>query len=224
VAIRSRAIDEARRLWSRTELEIGELLRSARRIAALTQQQLGIAIGVSPSEVSRRELGHSRRLTGERLAIHAAAVGLKLSVRLFPIGGALRDEAQARYIAALVARMGRAWKVILEAPIPSAGDLRAIDILLVSGTVRIAVEVITRLTDLQAQIRAAQQKARDVGATRLVLAIASTHANRRALAGVRSVLVPSFELDTRRVLSDLAAGRDPGRDAIILVSTDPLSG
>ena len=73
------------------------------------------------------------------------------------------------------------------------------------------------LTDLQAQVRAAQLKARDIGATRLILAIAGTHANRRALASARPSLVPAFDLDSRRLLADLAAGRDPGNDGVIVL-------
>ena len=199
---------------------MGDQLRTGRHILGLTQTQLGVAIGVSPSEISRRELGRSRRLTGQKLAMHASAVGLKLSVKLFPVGGGIRDAAQARYIAAFVARVGRLWKVTLEAPIPLPGDLRAVDILLVSERARIAVEVITRLSDLQAQVRAAQLKARDIGATRLLLVLAGSHANRNALVSARPMLLASFDLDTRRLLADLAVGRDPGRDGIIVLVVD----
>ena len=214
---RTRTLDEARRAWHRTAQEIGDQLRTGRHVLGLTQAQVGAAIGVSSSEVSRRELGRSRRLTGEKLGVHAAAVGLKLSVKLYPVGGGIRDAAQARYIAAFVARVGRPWRVSLETPIPLAGDLRAIDVLLTSDRARIAVEVITRLADLQAQIRSAQLKARDIGATCLMLVVAGTHANRNALAAARPALFGSFDLDSRRLLADLAAGRDPGRDGIIVL-------
>jgi hypothetical protein len=50
----------------------------------------------------------------------------------------------------------------------------------------------------------------------LILVIAATHANRRALADVRATLLASFELDARRVLRAVARGHDPGRDAVIL--------
>lgn len=79
--------------------------------------------------------------------------------------------------------------------------------------------MITRLVDLQAQVRAAQLKARDLGATRLILVVAGTHTNRRALEAVRTSLVEAFDLDTRRVMADLARGADPGRDAIIVLAT-----
>lgn len=179
-------------------------------------EQVATVLGISQSDVSRRERGRAPRLTGQALARHAAAVGLKPSIKLWPVGGGVRDEAQARHVARFLSRIGiGAWKVVLEAPIPIAGDLRAVDILLVAGPTRIGVEVITRLADLQAQLRAAQLKARHIGATRLVIVVAGTHANRDALRALRSTLGNSFELDARRVLTELAAGRDPGRDAII---------
>jgi transcriptional regulator with XRE-family HTH domain len=214
---RSRLHDRALRDWSRNAIEIGEQLRAARHMAGLTLRQLGPAIGVSRSELSRRELGKAPYLTGPKLALHAAAVGLKLSIRLWPVGGAVRDAAQARYVARFLSRVGRLWRTALEVPIPVAGDLRAVDVMLRRGATVIAVEVITRLVDLQAQIRAAQLKARDVGASRLILVIAGTNANRRVLAAVRPTLVAAFDLDTRRLLADLAAGRDPGRDGIVVI-------
>ena len=219
MATRTRSLDEARRAWERTAREIGNELRTGRHILGATQSEIGTAIGTSGQEVCRRELGRTDRMTGDRLAVHAAAVGLKLVVKLYPLGGGIRDAAQARYVAAFVARVGRQWHVTLEAPIPIAGDLRAVDVLLASERARIVVEVITRLADLQAQVRAAQLKARDIGATRLILVIAGTHANRNALASARSALVPAFDQDSRRLLADLAAGRDPGRDGIVVLLT-----
>jgi transcriptional regulator with XRE-family HTH domain len=214
---RHRPRDEARRAWARRQLEIGDELRTARLIAGLTLRDVATAADCSVSEVSRRERGGSRRFGAEQLAVHAAAVGLRASVKLYPVGGAVRDAAQARHIAAFVARVGRCWTIRLEAPVPISGDLRAVDVLLERAAVRIAVEVITRLTDLQAQLRAAHLKARDIGATRLVIVVAATNANRRVLSSVRPTLVDAFDLDTRRVMADLAAGRDPGRDPIVLV-------
>ena len=215
---RSRHADDARRRWHRLAVQIGDQLRTGRHVRGLTLRELAAAIGSSASEVSRRELGKSTRFTGEKLAAHAAAVGLKLSVNLWPVGGGVRDAGQTRYIAAFVARVGRSWRVVLEAPIPIAGDLRACDVLLLRGDLSIAVEVVTRLADLQAQIRAAQLKARDINATRLILVVAGTHANRRLLEATRASLVEAFDLDTRRVMADLAHSADPGRDAIVVLT------
>jgi transcriptional regulator with XRE-family HTH domain len=217
MANRVRSLADARRNAARLLSDVADELRTARRLLGLRQRDVADAIGSSTSEVSRRELGTSRQLTPEQLSIHAAAVGLRLWMRLFPVGGGIRDAAQVRYVAAFVARLGRSFRVTLEAPIPVAGDLRAVDILLVADALRIAVEVITRVADLQAQIRAAQLKARDIGAGRLIIVVADTHANVRALAESRPMLANTFDLDTRRVMSELEAGRDPGRDAFILM-------
>ena len=213
----TRSTDEARRRWARTAADLGDDLRTARLIRGVTQARIAASIGISQAEVSRRERGRSRRFNGASLAVHAAVVGLRLSVKLWPVGGGVRDAAQARYVAAFVARVGRPWSVTLEAPIDLPGDLRAVDVLLVRREVRIAVEVITRIADLQAQVRAAQIKARDIGATRLVLAVAGSNANRRTLNAAAAMLVAGFDLDTRRILAALAAGTDPGRDGVVVL-------
>jgi hypothetical protein len=77
--------------------------------------------------------------------------------------------------------------------------------------------VITRLGDIQAQLRDGRVKARDIGATRLIIVVAATHANRRALEAVRSALLGAWDLDTRRVIGRLAAGRQPERDALVMI-------
>lgn len=216
MTIRTRPIDEARRRSIRTAHELGDELRAARHVAGLTQRRVAALIRSSQPEVSRRERGHRASIRLDRLITHGAAVGMRVSVKLWPVGGAIRDVAQARYIAAFVARIGRPWTVTLEAPVPIAGDLRAIDVQLRSSQGTIAVEVITRLADLQAQLRAAQLKARDARVTRLVIVVAGTHANRTAVAASRATIVPAYDLDARQVLRDLAAGRIPHRDALIL--------
>jgi len=218
MATRTRAIDEARRRWDRQRRDVGDALRAGRHVAGVSQAAVGRSIGLSQSEVSRRELGKARDLSARAMAVHAGAVGLRVSITLWPAGGAIRDVAQARYISSFVARVGRHWRTTLEAPVRQRGDLRAADILLSRGEVRIVVEVITRLADLQAQIRDVQLKARDLGGTRLVMVIAGTHANRRAVAAAAPALVSSFELNSARVMADLAAGRDPGRDALIVLA------
>ncbi len=60
---------------------------------------------------------------------------MKLSVKLWPIGGGVRDAAQARFVAAFVGRVGRQWRVTLEAPVPLPGDLRAVDVVLNRGEI-----------------------------------------------------------------------------------------
>jgi len=218
MANRSRAVDAARRTWHQRRVEIGADLRTSRITAGASQGAVGAAIGVSATEVSRRELGNAPSLSVLSLSEHAAAVGLKVVVSTFPIGGAVRDGAQLRYIQRFLNRISKAFHRQLEAPIPLPGDLRAVDILLRALGCAIAVEVITRFADAQAQTRAAQLKARDIGATRLIIVIADTRANRRALDAARVALSGGgWDLDSRRVMRALGAGLPPERDAIIVI-------
>jgi hypothetical protein len=147
----------------------------------------------------------------------AAAVGLRLSCKAYPIGAPIRDAAQVAYVERFLARIGASWGRQLEAPVPLPGDLRAADVVLRRDGCVIVVEVITRLADVQAQLRAAIEKARDIGATRLVIVLAATHTNRKALDAARGTLPGSFAIDTRGVMADLAAGRDPRVNAVVLL-------
>jgi transcriptional regulator with XRE-family HTH domain len=215
VANRRRVVSEGSRHARRIVANVADELREARLARGLTLAQVGRAIGVSASHICRTELG-LRSPAVEELVVHAAAVGLRPSIKLYPIGGALRDQAQVKYIAKFVGRLGHAWRVRLDVAIPLPGDLRGIDVLL-EGSCVVAVEVITRLRDLQAQLRAAQLKQRDIGADRLIVVLAGTHANRVALAEARASLLATFDLDSRRVLGLLTAGQDPGSDAVIVL-------
>ncbi len=217
MANRNRAVDEARRLWHQKRVAFGDELRTRRLVIGARQRDVGSAIGVSASEISRRERGDAPNVTVVSLAEHAAAVGLRVALGMHPAGGAIRDSAQLRYIERFLSRVSVAFLRELEAVIPVAGDLRAIDIVLRTSGCLIAVEVITRLHDIQAQLRVAQAKARDIGATRLIIVLASTHANRRALDQARSALATAWDLDTRRVMGHLGNGRQPERNAIVLI-------
>lgn len=217
MANRTRSVDEARRAWHQRRVSLGTDLRTSRVTSGASQTAVGVAIGVSASEVSRREHGEAPNVSVCSLSEHAAAVGLRLAITTYPAGGAVRDAAQLRYIHRFLDRVSDTFLRELEAVIPLPGDLRAIDIVLRGTGCLIAVEVITRLGDAQAQVRVARTKARDIGATRLILVVAATHANRRALDQARPALIGAWDFDTRRVLSALAAGRQPDHDAIILI-------
>jgi hypothetical protein len=104
-------------------------------------------------------------------------------------------------------------------PIP--GDLRAVDGLATMPGCRVAVEAWMRLSDLQAQSRAAELKRRDIGADRLVILLADTPHNRRMLRGWERALDTSFPLRTRAIMSALSAGRDPGGDGIVVLRVPP---
>jgi hypothetical protein len=75
----------------------------------------------------------------------------------------------------------------------------------------------THLRDEQELLRREQLKARDSGVGRILLVLADTAHNRRAVReswpGLRSVL----PLEGRAVLAALRRGRDPGRNGLLFV-------
>lgn len=177
------------------------------------------AVGFSHARISRVEHGLLRDLAVADLARHAAVVGLRLHARFYPNAGGLRDAAQVDLLRRLHVRIGDRWTWHLEAPLPIPGDQRAFDALLTAKdeTITIAVEAITRLRDAQAQLRAATRKQRDGQATRLVMLIKASEANRAALATAMDVLATTFPLGTRRTLAALTSGDDPGDNGIVLL-------
>jgi transcriptional regulator with XRE-family HTH domain len=196
---------------------LGRELRLARIAAGLTQDAVAARIGTSKAHVSRVERGASRALTILALLRHAAAVGLKPWIQLFPGGRRLLDAPQLALLDRFRRRLGGIWQWQLEVPVGIRGDLRAADAVLTRGAVTIMVEAITRLSDVQAQVRACQIKCRDMGATRLLLLISGSTANRAALREVEPIIREAFLTGTRTLVQTLASGRDPGRDCLIVL-------
>jgi hypothetical protein len=80
----------------------------------------------------------------------------------------------------------------------------------------VIVEAETRLSDVQALERRIGAKQRDLGLERVILLLADTAANRRAVSQIPE-LARRFPLSARGCLMALAAGRDPGGDAIVFL-------
>ena len=191
--------------------------RLAREQAGRTQGQVAAAIGWSRDRVTNVEAGRLQHLRVDQLAAYTSAVGLRLRVTAYPDGPPLRDVAQLAVTRRLLSRVSDRWRRRLEVPLPIPGDRRATDLVLIAAGGSVSVEVMTRLRDAQAQLRAALLKFRDAGTDRLVIALAATHANRAALAAVRDLVRNDLPLDTRPVLQALEAGRLPGGSGIVLV-------
>jgi transcriptional regulator with XRE-family HTH domain len=196
---------------------LGRELRLARIAAGLSQASVAARIGTSKAQVSRIERSDVRRLSLHGVSLHAAAVGLRFSAQLYPGARRVLDAPQLALLKRLQSRVGSAWSWELEVPMPIERDLRAVDARLTNGACALAVEAITRLADVQAQVRAAQLKRRDLGATRLILLIGDSNANRRAVAEAGPMLAEAFLLGTRHILGRLAAGQDPGRDCLLVL-------
>jgi len=69
----------------------------------------------------------------------------------------------------------------------------------------------------QAQTASAARKKRDLRVDRLVILVAATHANRRALAEAEAISSGSFPMRTKAALSALATGSDPGADCLVVL-------
>jgi hypothetical protein len=150
------------------------------------------------------------------LARHAAAVGLRARIRLYPGDGAVRDAGQVALIRRFRERIGNAGRWAFEVPIPLPGDQRALDAVLAVAGGRIGLEFYVRLADCQAQLRAAHLKQRDAGLDRMVIVVKATHANRRALREAGPAIADTFPGSTRRLLAVIAAGELPPANGVIL--------
>jgi transcriptional regulator with XRE-family HTH domain len=217
LAGRRRSVPDADAAGRELARRVGREIRAARLAAGLSQDQVARAAKVSQPRISNLEHGAGRGGSIAELSVVARIVGLKLTIACFPVGDALRDNAQKRLIEAFcrIAHPSVRWRI--EVGMPIHGDLRAVDALLEVAGTRIAVEAWTRLDDLQAQVRAAQLKRRDIRAQRLIMLVADTHHNRAAVRAAVESFRANFPLGTRAVTAALRAGRDPGADGIVLL-------
>ena len=195
---------------------IGRELRVARILAGKTQAEVARAIDASNAQICRIERASVPKVSFLQLSRYGGAVGLRLWVRAYPGGRRLMDAPQLALITRMRAK-APAWAIRTEVTMPIAGDLRAADALLSNTRCTIVVEAITRLADFQAQSRSALAKKRDLGADRLVLLIADTRHNRRALREVSHIATASFPLRSDEVMRALEAGEDPGSDGIVML-------
>lgn len=192
----------------------------ARMRAGLTLAAVGRAIGVSASTVLRTEQGIGAGPRLEQLAMHADAVGLRARIGLYPADDPIRDAPQVRLLRRFIDAIGGAVDAELERPvvsIPGTNDRRAFDALLRLPSGPCAVECFTRFHDCQAQLRDVALKQRDADVHRLVVVVAATHANRRAVAAVAGLIKVTFPLGTRAVLAALRDGRDPGGNGLVFL-------
>lgn len=214
---RTNVIHEASRQTAWALHQIGRECRVARIQAGMTQRQVAAAVGRSQPRISHVEAGAVSRISLAELVRIAAAVGLKCWTKTFPSGRRPLDSAQLGLLERFNARLHPSWTRELEAVIPLPGDLRAIDEVIRTDSCACAVEAITRLADVQAQVRPVRAKQRDIGADRLILLVSATHANRHTLREARSLIREAFPIATRQALIALARGKDPGGNCLILL-------
>lgn len=214
---RERRLDRARRLARQWLLRFGEELREARLGAGLTQREIGRLAGISHSEVSRIERGLAPHVAYETLVRLGAVVGLDVPLRSFPVEDAVRDAAQIELLARLrrLLPRGLGWRT--EVPLGVPGDRRAWDAVVEGPDWRVAVEAETRLRDVQACSRRIALKRRDDGRDVVILLVADTRTNRRALRMAADDLAAEYPVPGRLALAALAAGRRPEAGAIVIL-------
>jgi transcriptional regulator with XRE-family HTH domain len=214
---RERLADLGTRRGMRLLREFAEEVRAARLLSGLSQRSVAAAVGVSKASISRIERcvpPHVDFVTAARIA---RVVGLDLSVRVFPAAGPLRDEAHVKLVRRFLAEVASVVRRQLEAPIRFPGDQRAWDVLLLVGGRRIGVAVETRIRDLQALLRREGAKARDDGVDVLILVVAGTKTNRRALVDAADLIRTELPLDTRQVLRALRRGEAPSASGVVVL-------
>ncbi len=215
---RERRLERASWLMQRDLQQLGDDLRNARLDAGLTLREVGRQVGVSPATVLALERAHPPGPRPELLSRHAAAVGLRARIKVYPDGDPIRDAPSIRLISAFRARLRANHRFRPEVPVSDVpGDMRAWDGVLELTGCDCATEFVTRFHDCQAQLRAFELKLRDGSVDRLIVVVMATHANRRALDSARDVVAAAFPVQTRQVMAALAAGRDPGADGIVLL-------
>jgi transcriptional regulator with XRE-family HTH domain len=214
--IRIGAVNEAMRSSRLAVSELGHELANARRTAGVSQTAVARALGWSQSRVGRIERGQRTSLTHMELACFASVVGLRYGGRLFVGGAKLRDATQVATIGSYRAFAAACrWETQIEEPLPITGDLRAFDLVLRRPGLRVAHEFVSRLRDVQGQVRPMLVKQRDAGVGSLILVLRDTVENRRAVADAGAQLTDVFPLRSRAVLSAIRQGRDPGANGIV---------
>src|SRR4051812_41488444 len=109
-----RSIRERQRAFRRGQ---GAEIRRIRLDAGLSLRELGAAIGIDASHLSRVEAG-DRDVSQATLVAIAAAAGHDASLRFFPSSGPrVRDPLQVRMLEAVVAAAHPRWSPAFEVPV-----------------------------------------------------------------------------------------------------------
>ena len=195
---------------------IGSDIRRQREDAGISLRHLARASEVSAAHLSEIEAGNARP-SGEVLNRIAIALGLDLSIRLFPnTGPPLRDRNQARMLEALLRILHPSWKATLEVPVhrPARG---VIDCVLDddAGPDVVTVEAESDIRRLEQQLRWAAEKADSLPSSTLwpfvtadpgrrphigrLLLLRSTNASRSIARDFRGLLAAAYPADSREI-------------------------
>ena len=189
--------------------------------AGLSLRAVGRAVGMSYTQVGRIERAVHANVSATQLARIGAVVGLDVRIRAYPGPAPLRDAAQLALLDRLRQRLNPILTVRTEVPLPVESDQRAWDAV-INGFVThhaplLPAEAETRIHDFQAQTRRILLKARDGGFDHVLIVVAATRSNRRAVRAAGNAVGEMFPVPAREALAALAAGEHPGGSALLFL-------
>jgi transcriptional regulator with XRE-family HTH domain len=206
--VRARGAARARRILADFAAET----RHARVQAGLSQEEVGRRAGLSGDKVWRVEHELLPTLSINDACRIAAVTGLDFAGRTYSSGVPIRDVAQAPRLVRLLSNVGHPLRFATDAALPAREGIperRAWDALILGSGERTAVELESRLTDIQATTRRHNEKRRDDPVDHFLLVVANTRHNRRVMAEFASLLAGLPQLRTATVLRLLAQGKHP---------------
>lgn len=222
MSTRERAVARGSRVARDDLVRLGAEFRLARRGAGLSLVSVAAEVDLSKSHLARIERAQVPNVGMQHLVRIGAVLGLDVRVRAYPGGDPLRDAGQVRLGARLRGRVHSMVRIRSERLLPGVGDGRAWDHWLdgwPSGRDGggMPAELETRVGDYQAMMRRLNRKMRDGGVTCLLLVVADTPSNRRAIAAAGAQAAADFPVSARSTLASLAAGERPLGSALIFV-------
>lgn len=222
MSTRERAASRGSRMAREDLARIGAEFRNARVGAGLTLVAVGRAVGLSKSHLARIERAQVLNIGMQHLVRIGAVLGLDVRIRAYPGGDPLRDAGHVRLGGRFRGRLHPGIRVRSERLLPNVADARAWDLWLdgwPAGRNRdgLAAELETRITDYQALMRRLNRKVRDGGVSSVLLIVAGTPSNRRAIAAAGAQVAADFPISARSALASLAAGERPSGSALIFI-------
>jgi transcriptional regulator with XRE-family HTH domain len=190
-------------------------VRLARVGSGLSLRDVATAAGIDHSVLWRFER-RRQDMSPRDLSAVCAVVGLDLVIRAYPAGDAIRDAAHARLLKRLRDRLHPGLRRSTEVPIAGPGDLRAWDAVIRGTGWWVVVEAETAIRDVQALERRVALKLRDGDGPHLVLLVADTAGNRRAMAAAPASFA-NLPLSNRQLLNAFRHGTDPRSSGILIL-------
>jgi transcriptional regulator with XRE-family HTH domain len=207
------ALDELLREFKQRRLQLG-----------LSQAAVAKACGLPRSTISRLERKRRRNPSVADLFAMGEALGFDVRLTKSEGGAAIHDHVQVRILPAVRDRIHPQLGWLTEVPLPLAGDRRAWDAVAIAPDGWTGIEAISRFGAADATVRRIRQKQRDdPRVRRVLLVIADTKRNRQALDAARALLATEFPMRGRDALRDLAAGRTPPADGIVVMRVPPAA-